>query len=219
MKYKGVIFDLDGTLLDTKQDLCDCFNRAAARYGFPGHTPDDFILCVGWGTRRMIKLALPAAATEEEANAVFAAHQENYSKGLLNRTKPFPGFHETLRALAGGGLALAVLSNKPDVQTQALIETLLGDIPFRVIFGQREGKPVKPDPGVPLEIAALMGLDPAEVAFVGDSDVDMETARNAGMYPVGVTWGYRERELIRKAGARFLADKPEDLTTLLLKPE
>ena len=215
MKIKGIIFDLDGTLLDTKQDICDCFNRAAARSGFPGHTPDEFILNVGWGTRRMVRLSLPATATEEDVEAVFAAHQENYSKGLLNQTQPFGGIHETLRSLAGEGIALAVLSNKPDAQTRVLIETLLGDIPFRAIIGQREGRPIKPDPGVPLEIAALLELAPAEIAFTGDSDVDMETAGNAGMYPAGVTWGYRDRELIVNAGARFLADKPEDLLNLL----
>jgi len=215
MNIKGLLLDLDGTLLDTKQDLCDCFNKASSVHGYPPLSPDDYIKCVGWGTEKMVRMALPAGAPEDIVVSVLAAHLENYNKGLLNKTRPYEGFHEVLRALSADGYSLAVLSNKPDGQTRTLIETLLWDIPFKAIVGQREGRPAKPDPEVPLEIAAIMGLAPAEIAFVGDSDVDMETARNAGMYPLGVTWGYRDRALILQSGAQSLADKPEDLLQLL----
>ena len=212
----AAIFDLDGTLLDTLQDLTDSFNEALTRYGFPPHPPHVYRTLIGSGARRLVERAVgggvsQASVSAETVESVLAAFTERYQQTLDRHTRPYDGIPELLATLSARGIRLAVLSNKSDECTKALVARFFPDIRFEAVLGLRPGFPAKPDPASALEIAAEMGIDPERIVCIGDSGSDMTTACRAGMMPVGVLWGYREREELLDAGARTLSACPDEL--------
>jgi len=216
MRFSAVLFDLDGTLLDTLEDLADAVNRALAAHDFPPHPVADFRYFVGDGSTKLIERSLPKgrrdAATIRECLAQF---KREYALNWNVKTRPYPGVAEMLDGLAERKVRLAVLSNKMDAFTRQCVEALLPRWKFEVILGQREGIAVKPDPGGALEVARLMRLPPAQFLYLGDTSIDMKTARGAGMHPVGALWGFREREELETGGAESLIARPQELPALL----
>ena len=193
--YQAVLFDLDGTLLDTLADIAGAVNRALEKNGFPGHSIGICRSFIGDGARPLISRALPKdAATDETINQCLADFRQEYALNWHLTTRPYPQIPELLDQLSGRGVRLSVLSNKPHEFTVKCVQKFLPDWPFEVVFGQRENVPLKPDPLSALEIALRMNVRPAACLFVGDSPVDMKTGVNAGMDTVGVSWGFTERE-------------------------
>ncbi|MDA8404057.1 MAG: HAD family hydrolase [Desulfobacteraceae bacterium] len=189
--YQAVLFDLDGTLLDTLSDIAGAVNRALGKNGFPGHSIDVCRSFVGDGARTLITRALPEdAATDETIDRCLADFRQDYALNWHLATRPYPQIPELLDQLSGRGVRFSVLSNKPHEFTVKCVEKFLSAWPFEVVFGQREHVPLKPDPSSALEIAHLMDVPPAALLFVGDSPVDMKTAVNAGMDAVGAGWGF-----------------------------
>ena len=284
MRYKAILFDLDGTLLDTLEDLATAANRALGTLGLPAHPTDAYRVFVGDGLRTLAERILPGEQrSAAQVDALVAAFEREYSRTWNERTAPYAGVPEMLDRLTAGGYRLSVLSNKPDAFTRLCVEQLLPHWTFAPLYGQRPGVPKKPDPaaalaiaveldldpaemldrltgdgyrmsvlsnkpdaftrlcveqllphwtfaplygqrpGVPkkpdpaaaLAIAAELGLDPAEVLYLGDTATDMHTARAAGMAAVGVLWGFRSADELRAAGARHLITHPGELPPLL----
>lgn len=204
LPFRGVIFDLDGTLVDSLEDIGRAMDAALARFGLPGHSLAAYRMMIGEGAAVLAERARGGAAVDVEA--LLDAYREEYGARDHRTSLPYDGVPALLTRLRDAGIALAVLSNKPDPYTQALVAVRFPDIPFRAVRGQRPGVPRKPDPAAALELAAAMDLPAAEVAFVGDTAVDIETARAAGMQAIGVRWGFRgEDELIAAGAARLLA--------------
>jgi phosphoglycolate phosphatase len=192
---RGVIFDLDGTLADSLDDIASAMNRTLRAQGFPTHPVSDYRGFVGEGLRRLVERALPPG-TESVREAFLAAYQADYAQHFLDETRLFPGIPPVLDALAAAGVPMAVLSNKFDGPTRQLVDALCNRWTFREVFGERPGVPRKPDPASALALADALGAPPESVAFVGDTGVDMLTARAASMRPVGVLWGFRPEEVL-----------------------
>ncbi|ADN02679.1 HAD family hydrolase [Spirochaeta thermophila] len=217
MRIRGVIFDLDGTLLDTLPDLAEAVNTVLARHGFPTHPIEGYRLMVGFGAITMIERAVPPEArSPDRVEALFREFEEEYERRAHLRTRPYPGIPELLGRLREAGVRLAVLSNKPHHAVEGALAPFFDLSLFDVILGHREGLPPKPDPrGVYEILAAWSDLGPEDVVLVGDSEVDLQTARAAGIQAVAVTWGFRTEEELRDAGARILCHSVEELSDLL----
>ena len=216
MAYQAVIFDLDGTLLDTLEDLADSYNHALTKYGFPTHTTDAYRYFVGDGAVACATRALPEKNRDDETVwACLAAFREYYARNWRNKTRPYDGVPEMLDALTVRGLKLAVLSNKTQEATERCVKGLLPDWRFDMIVGHRESLPRKPDPSGALEISAELDVAPAEFLFLGDTSVDMRTAVAAGMFPVGALWGFRTEQELLESGARVVIERGIDITNLL----
>lgn len=219
MPIKTVIFDLDGTLLDSLKGIGDAMNRLLENRGFPVHPLEDYRYLVGDGMRELVLRALPPQVKLEKAGLleVEKEYREIYDQLWPLETIPYDGIPETLDRLSRDNIKLAVLSNKTDYCTRQMVEELLGDWDFPVVFGKREGVPKKPDPAAALEIAGKLDTPPGQVVFVGDTSVDMQTAVNAGMYPIGVLWGFREAKELKESGAKVLIRQPLELPELIRK--
>ena len=215
MPITAAIWDLDGTLCNTADDLCESFNKAAAIHGYPPRDVATFVSFVGSGARNLVKRSLPDGVSDDICATVYDDYMRIYSENLTTRTLPYEGIVEVLKAFAAKGIRMSVMSNKPDAHTKIIAAELFSGISFELVYGNMEGRPHKPDPEVPLEVAAAMGADPASTAFIGDSDVDMKTAVNAGMIPVGCSWGFRPGDVVKAAGAKYLFDRPIELMQLL----
>ena len=193
MSPKLVIFDLDGTLLDTLDDLGAAVNYAMSQRGFPLHTREEYRMMVGHGARNLMTQAVPAEYRNDEAliDAVLVDFRNYYNTHIDVYTKPFPGIPQLLESLHQNGIKLAVASNKFQEGTEHLIKEFFHDIPFVAILGNRPNQPLKPDPEVVGEVLRKTGLSKADAVMVGDSDTDMETAANGGIRGIAVGWGYR----------------------------
>ncbi|MDR0836326.1 MAG: HAD family hydrolase [Tannerella sp.] len=207
-----IIFDLDGTLLNTITDLAHATNYALLQLGFPYHNVEEYKYFVGNGMLRLFERALP----ENERNeANFLAMRKHflpfYERHNSVFTKPYEGIYELLTNLQSAGLKFAVASNKYHKATEELIRRYFPHIDFVAVFGQREGIPVKPSPAIVFEILQKAGIAAKETLYVGDSGVDMQTALNAGIDSVGVTWGFRPRAELEKHGAKYIIDTPSKL--------
>lgn len=213
---KALIYDLDGTLADTLPSLCQAVNMAMDHYSAPHRTCEDVRIAIGNGARMLVKRLLPAHLAEDEDKVTEALNYYNacYAKTYTAADHCYDGMKNAVMELCRRGYASAVLSNKPDKYTVALCNILFPDNTFAVTQGQKEGVPTKPDPTAPLDIAARMGFRPEECAFIGDSEVDIRTAKNAGMTSVGCAWGYRGADALREAGADIVIDSPHQLLTL-----
>ena len=207
--YKAVLFDLDGTLTDTLRDIADAMNRALRLHGLPEFAVEDYKYLVGNGARKLAERAVRDRLDLQPA--VLRDYQAYYETHNLMATKPYEGIPELLAALAGRGLKLCVLSNKPHADTCHVVSHFFPQISFAVVRGQMEGVPVKPDPTGALAVAREIHAAPGSFLYLGDTSVDMTCARNAGMHPVGVTWGFRTAEELRSAGAELLISHPLDL--------
>ena len=218
MAYRAVLFDLDGTLLDSIADLADAMNAALAAHGLPPRpVVAEHKTMVGDGVAAYILRALPAGKRDDAALVakVTADYRAAYAARWRNQTRPYEGVADLLDRLAGLGIRLAVLSNKPEDTTRATVEAFLGLERFDVVRGALDGVPLKPDPRSAVRIAAEMDLTPAEFLYVGDTATDMKTANAAGMFAVGALWGFRGIEELHGAGARALIERPAELLDLL----
>ncbi|HHZ16718.1 MAG TPA: HAD family hydrolase [Peptococcaceae bacterium] len=214
MKYQAVIFDLDGTLLNSLEDLADSTNAVLARRGHPCHASEKYNYFVGDGMMNLLRRALPADCQDNDyIEQCVLEMKEEYGKRWCEKTRPYPGVMELLPKLREKGLKLAVLSNKPHEFTQVVVEKYFPG-QFDLAFGERLGVPRKPDPQGALDIAKSLQVSPAEILYLGDTNTDMRTAVGAGMFPVGVLWGFRPAEEILEAGARVLIKHPLELLEL-----
>jgi haloacid dehalogenase superfamily, subfamily IA, variant 1 with third motif having Dx(3-4)D or Dx(3-4)E len=215
-KYKAVIFDLDGTLINSLQDIGDSMNRVLAAQGFPTHDYDAYRYFVGRGLRTLVGRALPEGQrTEEVVDVVYTALMKDYAIRCLDKTRLYEGIPEMLDSLTAQDLKLAILSNKSHNFTLKITDELVSNWPFKVILGTNEETPRKPDPTGAFHIIRKLGITPEEVLYVGDTSTDMKTAVAAGFFPVGVTWGFRTKEELLENGALAIIDKPQDLLNLL----
>jgi len=217
MPYRAVIFDLDGTLLDTIEDLTDSMNAALVRMGHAARTIAECKQLVGDGLETFVRRALPPAAADDprERTRLRELMMMEYRDRSTLKTRPYPGVPDLLDALAARNVPAAVLSNKPHDSTLAVMEHYFSRWSFRAIFGARDGVPVKPDPAGALEIARILGLAPANIAYLGDTNTDMQTATGAGMYGVGALWGFRTAGELIANGAKVLIETPMDLMPIL----
>ena len=216
MKFKAVLFDLDGTLLNTLDDLADSMNASLKRFGFPPNPVETYRYLVGDGLVNLVSRALPADHRDETTvDEVIRAQWEEYNRNWANKTHPYEGIPELLDDLQARGIIMCILSNKPDDFTRMIVQRFLPNWKFAAVRGQREDTPIKPDPAGANEIALQIGAKNAEFLYVGDSNTDMRTAKAAGMFAVGVLWGFRPKEELISAGAKALLARPADLLNLL----
>ncbi len=211
MKYKAVIFDLDGTLIDSLEDLADSANEALVKHGFSSHPTNAYKKFVGNGVRQLMKNATPAGTPETVIDSVLADYRIIYNNNYANKTIPYDNILEMLEKLKASGIKMAVCSNKPHRPTNEIVEKVLGKDYFEVVFGEREGIPRKPDPAALIEAAGLMGVKPSEAIYLGDSGGDMISARNADMFAAGALWGFRDREELEECGSQVLFSNPRQL--------
>lgn len=212
---KALIYDLDGTLADTLPSLCQAINMTMDHYGAPLRTCEDVRLAIGNGARMLVKRLLPDALAnhEDKVTEALLYYNARYAE-TYTAADCYVGIQDAVTALCRRGYTSAVLSNKPDKYTVALCRILFPENTFALTQGQQEGVPTKPDPTAPLYIAARLGVRPEECAFIGDSEVDIRTAKNAGMMSVGCAWGYRSADDLRAEGADAVIDTPDQLLTL-----
>ena len=215
---KAVIFDLDGTLLDTLQDLANSGNAVLAARGFPIHRVDDYRTFIGNGMLNLVRDIFPEGhrpAEGEETETMLLEYRAAYARHWQDTTVVFPGIAELLDTLNARGIPIGVLSNKAHDFTVKCVDAFLADWSWDVVLGARDGVERKPDPAGAFEAAAQLGVAPADCYFIGDSDVDMMTALNAGMHAVGVRWGFRPVEELLEAGAEMILETPAGLFALL----
>lgn len=216
MSTFSIIFDLDGTLIDSLAGITTAMNSVLAEAGYPIHQADDYRHMVGDGVSWLITRSLPDGEREPERIHEFVdRYKLSYEKVWPRITRPFPGIPDTLEALQSRGIPLAILSNKSHDVTLRMVSALLPSISFHSVLGQRVGHPIKPDPTCALNLSRSMGSKAEHTCFVGDSGVDMKTAVNAGMVPVGVDWGMRTRKELEAAGARVVVCQASQLLGLL----
>lgn len=209
---KLVIFDLDGTLLNTISDLAVSVNYALRCHDYPEHELSEYPYFVGNGIAKLIERALPESHRCEEAVQLLRQDfQAYYDKNKAVRTVPYAGIEQLLSGLHRRGFVLAVASNKYQQATRELIAHYFPQIPFAAVYGQREGVDTKPDPTVVFDILEQTGIGRENTLYVGDSGVDMQTARNSGVESVGVTWGFRPRQELQENGADHIVDHPSEI--------
>lgn len=211
---KLVIFDLDGTLVNTIDDLAMSTNYALRQHGYPEHELTAYRYFVGNGITKLIERALPENARQEKIisrlRSEFITYYQQHKTDL---SQPYPGIPELLHHLHSQGILLAVASNKYHQGTTELIRHFFGDSLFSIVLGQREGTPAKPDPAIVQEILAATAISNSEALYVGDSGVDIQTARNSNVSSIGVSWGFRSREELETNGADRIANMPRDIET------
>lgn len=216
MSFKAIIFDLDGTLIDSLEDLCNAANRVLKKNNFPTHKMEKYRYFVGEGVVALITRALPDEIKNEDIiNSCVGEFREEYRKSWNIKTKPYKGIAEMLDLITLRGLKMAVLSNKPDYFTKKCVAAFLPNWKFDRIIGQRDDVPKKPDPAGAKEIAEYLAVSPSEIIYVGDTPIDMETAIAAGMLPVGVLWGFRPEDELKRSGAHRVIQKPEEIIEVI----
>lgn len=216
--YTLAIFDLDGTLLDTLADLSSACNHALAECGFPEHPVEDYKLLVGRGIYNLFRGAMPPdAVSDENVQRMADVFLPWYNAHKCDLTRPYDGILQMLELLSERGVALAVASNKYQEGTQELVSRYFSDFSFVKVYGQLDGRPIKPDPAIVEQIMQSMpGITKEKVVYVGDSNVDMQTGLNAGVATIGVTWGFRSREELLALHPNHLADNPSQLAELII---
>ena len=215
--YKLVIFDLDGTLVNSLEDLGNACNSALERFGYPTHPMDSFRYFVGDGVPMLIRRALPESERSEENIArVKAVFDEIYGRNYNVCTRPYDGITALLDKLKAEGILIAVASNKPDNFTQTIVRSMFGDT-FSYVSGKKEGFEKKPDPQIALHIMEKLGVSPKDVLFAGDSSVDMQTAHNAGCDCIGCVWGFRTLQELTDNKATYIANSPIDIFNAAVK--
>jgi len=218
-KIKAVIFDLDGTLLDTLRDLAASVNYALRQFGMPEHTIDEVRLFVGNGVRKLMERAVPDGSCNPRFEDVFATFRQHYMQHSLDTTRPYPGIPELLRQLKDRGYLLAVVSNKMMAATQELVAHFFPEISVAIGENEAAGIRKKPSPDTVCEALRQLGVTSAEAVYVGDSDVDVATARNSGLPCVSVLWGFRDRSFLEAHGATTFISHPSELTDSIFPME
>jgi phosphoglycolate phosphatase len=217
MKYKAVIFDLDGTLLNTLKDIGNSVNTGLTKIGLPIHEIEAYKSFIGWGREELAIKALPEnQRNPEQIQKLLAYINEEYGKHWADNTLPYPGVPEMLDTLTAKNIKMAILSNKPQDFTDWTVTRLLPKWHFEVVSGVRASVPKKPDPTAARQIAVNWSLTPSQIIFLGDSEIDVQTANRAGMLAVGALWGFRSREELLSCGAKTLISRPADLIPLII---
>jgi len=216
MIFEAVLFDLDGTLIDTLEDICDAVNRVLSKKSFPTHATSTYRKFVGDGSRTLIERALPKEhRNDKNIDACLKEYVEDYSRNYDVKTKLYFGIANLLDRLKAKGVKLAILSNKPNAMTKTCVDAFLSKWDFDVVFGERDSVPRKPNPQGALEIAKKMSIPPSNFLYLGDMATDMKTAVSAGMFPVGVLWGFRSSKELKENGACAIIDQPLAVLDLL----
>lgn len=213
-KYDTVIFDMDGTLLDTLEDLRDAVNHALRMHGMPERTTEEIRRFVGNGVRKLLVRSVPEGDGNPEFEAVFQSFREYYAVHSNDRTRAYKGVTELLKKLRDAGYAIAIVSNKLDAAVKNLNQIYFDGI-VETAIGEREGMDKKPAPDMVQKAIEELGKTEETAVYVGDSEVDIETARNAGLPCISVLWGFREREFLASRGAGVFAETPEEVLALL----
>lgn len=214
MRYRAAIFDMDGTILDTLEDLRGSVNAALRREGFPERSLEEIRSFVGNGAAKLIERAVPDGADAETTRRVLAFYKPYYEAHAQIRTAPYPGIAAMLASLRSAGMKLAVVSNKPDPAVKPLAAHYFPQT-FDIALGARDGMAIKPAPDMLRAALSLLGVEPSEAVYIGDSDVDIATAANAGLPCVSVLWGFRDEAFLRAHGARHFARDADELFALL----
>ncbi len=216
MKYKAIIFDLDGTLLDTIHYIAECMNTTLEKFGYPVHEISEYKNFVGSGMTELVTRAMPENSRNKDKIAVLEKYMKKlyHEKGAEN-ISPYPGIDEMLTKVKATGIKTAVLSNKVEAFTKNHVEELFPDFSFDAVCGARDDTPLKPAPDAALKIAALLGANPSETIILGDMAADMMTARNAEMTGVGALWGFGTKESLSIHGAKYLIEQPIDIIKII----
>jgi len=214
MRYDAALFDLDGTLLDTLADLSSAGNHALTRVGRPTYPLNAYRTLVGQGVRNLFVDALGPGHQHLLDNAVAAFHAY-YADHRFDTTAPYAGIDTMLSSLSDAGVKLGVLSNKPHAATLDVVDRFFGSLAWAAVRGHKPGTEPKPDPASALEVLSELGVTPSRCVYVGDTKVDMLTGKAAGMYTVGVSWGFRSVQELRENGADAIVDKPGELVGLM----
>ena len=218
MLHKAILFDLDGTLLDTLEDIAGCANHVLSEMGFPTHPLDAYRHFVGDGAGMLVRRVLPDGARDEKTiRGCLKAFGDYYKRDGHSTVRLYDGISGLLDGLIGRGLKLSILSNKPHAMTLKVVGSHLPGWDFDLVLGQRDSIPRKPDPAGAFEVADALGIPPSGFLFLGDTAVDMRTAVSAGMFPVGALWGFRDKEELLESGAKALLNNPLELLDLLDK--
>lgn len=216
MNKKAVIFDLDGTLLDTLDDLSDTVNEVLTAAGYPGHDTDFYRKAIGDGAPNLIRRSLPKDGRDPVTIERMLDHmREAYDRRWKNKTHPYEGITELLRHLQAKQVTMVVLSNKPHRKTLDCIQHFFPDSPFHGVYGARENVPLKPHPDAVLSVMQALAIESAHTLYVGDTNTDMQTATGAGLFAVGVTWGFRDAAELREHGAQAIIHHPMELVPFL----
>lgn len=210
-----LIFDLDGTLVDSLPGIAASLNRALTAHGLPGHSHDAVRSFVGNGVQTLVRRAVHAGADQELIDSLLRFFKADYELSWPQGTRVYPGVQEMLENLASQEFKLAVLSNKTHEFTVTMVHTVFPGIPFTTVLGQRTGIPHKPDPAGAVQIAAAFDAAPEDCVVIGDSTMDIETAANAGMRVIAVSWGYHDRNRLLESRAERVINRPEELPELL----
>ncbi len=212
MKRKAVLFDLDGTLLDTLDDIADAVNRTLAARGLPIHDREAYRWFIGDGARVLVTRALPEhRRTADEIDSCLAAFKNEYSCNWHHKTHPYTGIPGLVAMLQSAGIKMAVVTNKPHAFSENCCRHYFPVGTFDAVVGQQDGRPVKPDPYPAYQAATYLQMPPSACLFLGDSGIDMETALAAGMFPVGALWGFRHQDELETAGAAACIAHPREL--------
>ncbi|WP_287825158.1 HAD family hydrolase [Clostridium sp.] len=216
MNYSGAIFDLDGTLLNTLDDMANSMNSILEKHGFPTHGQEAYKYFIGNGMEKLVRRTLAKTdADEEMIRLCLSEFIDEYDRRREESTKPYEGVNELLDKLSSLGVRISILSNKPDDFVKALVKKYFSSKSFDFIFGARINVPKKPDPTAAFEIVKLSNIPANEYLYLGDTGVDMKTANAAGMHAVGVTWGFRKADELLENGAKTLIDSPMELIKLI----
>lgn len=210
-----LIFDLDGTLVDSLPGIAASLNRSLTAHGLPGHSDAAIRSFVGDGLRMLVQRAASPGAEPSLIDSLISLFKKDYDLSWADGTKAYPGIHHMLDELQKGGFQMGVLSNKTHDFTVAMTRALFPNIHFAKVLGQKDGIPHKPHPAGAFQIAAAFGTDPENCVMIGDSTIDMETATNAGMKAIAVAWGYHDRKRLLEAGAARIIEQPSELPGLL----
>ena len=213
MKYDAIFFDLDGTVVDSLQDIVDAVNHTMRHFSLPERTPDQLKPHLGWGVDHLMRAILPGHS-EAQVEAVLAHYRPYYAQHAGDKSRPFDGILPMMGRMNAAGLVQAILSNKPDAAVQPLAERYFSDV-VRLAVGEREGVRRKPRPDMVEAAAARLNVPLRRCLYVGDTEVDIDTAKNAGIDCACVTWGFRTREQLKKAGATVIVDTPEEFEYLV----
>lgn len=214
MKYNTIIFDLDGTLLNTLDDLKDSLNYALERHGYEMRTLEEVRRFVGNGVEKLVQRALPSHASNEEVQKCLATFKDHYKDNMQNKTRPYDGIIDLLAKLKSRNYNMAIVSNKFDAAVKALVKDYFGDY-INVAIGESATVKSKPAPDSVYVALKEFGSDIKDAVFVGDSETDVKTAKNAGIPCVGVTWGFRTRDVLINEGADYIIDTPDELIKIL----
>lgn len=216
MSYKAVLFDMDGTLLDTLEDLCDSTNHALAQMGYPLRGIEEIRRFIGNGAEKQIRRAVPEGTSEGKIMETLAAFRAYYQDHCQIKTKVYDGLLDVLSELKEKGVKMAVVSNKPDAAVKKLSREYFGDR-LDYAIGPSDGVRCKPYPDMAGEALKALGVEKKDAVFVGDSEVDVQTGLNAGLDVIAVSWGFRSREVVIEAGAKMIADDASELEKLILE--